>query len=91
MFLSLRTRSFRNLEDNEIDTQGKDVFLVGENGQGKTKFLEALYFCSYASSFRGVRDEEMVRTGEKDCSASVKLKNPFYERISVKFENKKKS
>ncbi|GHV87956.1 DNA replication and repair protein RecF [Spirochaetia bacterium] len=60
-FAALRTISFRNLADQEIDTQGKDVFLVGENGQGKSNFLEALYFCSYASSFRGAKDSELVR------------------------------
>ncbi|MCL1929205.1 MAG: DNA replication and repair protein RecF [Treponema sp.] len=59
-FLSLSTASFRNLSDIRIDTSAKDVFLVGENGQGKTNFLEALYFCAYASSFRGVKDNELV-------------------------------
>jgi DNA replication and repair protein RecF len=40
--LSLRTAAFRNLADAEISTAAKDVFLVGENGQGKTNCLEAL-------------------------------------------------
>jgi DNA replication and repair protein RecF len=71
IFYSLRSASFRNLVDAEIFTGAKDVFLIGENGQGKTNFLEALYFCSYASSFRGVRDAELVRNGEKDFSAAV--------------------
>jgi DNA replication and repair protein RecF len=91
LFGALRTTAFRNLADGEINTTGKDIFLVGENGQGKTNFLEALYFCSYASSFRGVRDGELVRTGEKDCSASVKLIDSLHEQVQVKFENSKKS
>jgi DNA replication and repair protein RecF len=88
---ALRVTAFRNLADAEIDTGGKDIFLVGENGQGKTNFLEALYFCSYASSFKGVRDRELVRNGEKDCSASIKIKNSVYEKVLVKIENNKKS
>jgi len=60
-FSSLRTTSFRNLADTEVFTGAKDIFLVGENGQGKTNFLEALYFCAYASSFRTVRDGELAR------------------------------
>jgi DNA replication and repair protein RecF len=75
-FVSLRTAAFRNLADAETDTQGKDIFLVGENGQGKTNFLEALYYCSYGSSFRGARDGELVRTGEKDCTVQAKLGIP---------------
>jgi DNA replication and repair protein RecF len=90
-FETLRTVSFRNLADNEINIYAKDIFLVGENGQGKTNFLEALYFCSYASSFRGVRDKEVVRTGEKDFSAAVKLYGSFYDQVLVKFEKGKKT
>jgi DNA replication and repair protein RecF len=90
-FETLRTAAFRNLADNEINTHAKNIFLVGENGQGKTNFLEALYYCSYASSFRGVRDKEVVRNGEKDFSASVKLNISLYERVLVKFENGKKN
>ncbi|GHV74083.1 DNA replication and repair protein RecF [Spirochaetia bacterium] len=90
-FATLRTASFRNLADTEVDIRAKDVFLIGENGQGKTNFLEALYFCSYASSFRGVRDGEAARTGEKDFSAAVTLSNSLYEKILVKFEKGKKT
>ncbi|MDR2793442.1 MAG: DNA replication and repair protein RecF [Treponema sp.] len=57
---SLRFVSFRNVRDAEVATQAKDVFLVGENGQGKTNFLEGVYFCSYASSFRSVNDRELI-------------------------------
>jgi len=82
-FSSLRTTSFRNLANAEIFTGAKDVFLIGENGQGKTNFLEALYFCAYASSFRTIRDIEIscsfisdnasFKNGEKDFSTEVKL------------------
>jgi DNA replication and repair protein RecF len=88
---SLRTTAFRNLEDAEINTQGRDIFLVGENGQGKTNFLEALYFCSYASSFRGARDGELSRTGTKDCAASVNLTGSPYDRVLITYGNNKKS
>jgi len=90
-FSSLRTASFRNLADTEANTSAKDVFLVGENGQGKTNFLEALYFCAYASSFRTVRDSEIARNTEKDFSAAVKIEQSANDEILVKFEKGKKS
>ncbi|MDR3019823.1 MAG: DNA replication and repair protein RecF [Treponema sp.] len=93
-FSSLRTTAFRNLADAETFTEAKQVFLVGENGQGKTNFLEALYFCAYASSFRAVRDGDIVRStygSEKDFSAEVKLSQSVNESILVKFERGKKS
>jgi DNA replication and repair protein RecF len=90
-FSSLRITAFRNLADAEILTGAKDVFLIGENGQGKTNFLEALYFCAYASSFRTVRDSEIARNGEKDFSAKVKIAQSVNDEILVKFEKGKKS
>ncbi|MDR1238776.1 MAG: DNA replication and repair protein RecF [Treponema sp.] len=88
---SLRTVFFRNLADDEIDINGKDVFLVGENGQGKTNFLEALYFCSYGASFRGVRDGELSRNGERNFSAALTVKDASCARLLVKYEGGKKS
>ncbi|MCL2266450.1 MAG: AAA family ATPase [Treponema sp.] len=102
MFFSyLRTTAFRNLADAEVFTGAKNIFLIGENGQGKTNFLEALYFCAYASSFRAVNDSEMARdykishnapdkNREKDFSAEVKIENSLNDKILVKYENKKK-
>jgi len=89
-FSSLRTTAFRNLADNETATNAKNIFLIGENGQGKTNFLEALYFCAYASSFRQLRDGELARNGEKEFSAKVKLAQSANDEILVKFEKGKK-
>ena len=90
-FAFLRTLAFRNLADSEVDLRGKDIFLVGENGQGKTNFLEALYFCSYASSFRNIRDKDLVRTGESGCSASVTLETSLYSNVLVSYRDGKKN
>ena len=100
--LSLYTVSFRNLSSEKIDTDAKDVFLIGENGQGKSNFLEALYFCSYASSFRGSRDGEMAKNGETDFSAIANIgllngesvsgrHDHLFLQISVKVEKSKKT
>ncbi|MCL2214307.1 MAG: DNA replication and repair protein RecF [Treponema sp.] len=91
-FSSLRTKAFRNLADNETFTEAKDVFLVGENGQGKSNFLEAIYFCAYASSFRTTHDRELAcnTINEKNYSANIKLSHSINDEINVKYENNKK-
>ena len=89
-YTSVRTVSFRNLADTEVDLRGKDIFLVGENGQGKSNFLEALYFCSYASSFRGAREKDLARTGEKDFSAGLSFEDSLYKNVNVTFKEGKK-
>jgi DNA replication and repair protein RecF len=100
VFTSLSTVSFRNLVDAETDVSGKDVFLIGENGQGKTNFLEALYFCSYASSFRGVKDGDLVRMDsglsevKRDFSAAAKLSSlssGINKTVFIKYEKSRKS
>jgi DNA replication and repair protein RecF len=98
IFHSLGTVSFRNLEDSERYIGEKDVFLVGENGQGKTNFLEALYFAAYGSSFRGIRDGEIARTGEKDLAVYAKIgprgkEDPDFclNDLKIKVERGKKS
>jgi DNA replication and repair protein RecF len=60
-FVKIGFSSFRNLEDTEMDVSASRVFLVGENGQGKTNFLEALYYLCYGSSFRGAVDSLIPR------------------------------
>jgi recF protein len=67
-FESVRFSSFRNLEDAEVRCDAERVFLVGENGQGKTNFLEALYYLSYGASFRGPVDAEVARHGSAGFS-----------------------
>ncbi|MGA2477912.1 MAG: AAA family ATPase, partial [Spirochaetia bacterium] len=42
-FERLRFFNFRNLKDRELALGAREVFLVGENGQGKTNLLEAVH------------------------------------------------
>jgi DNA replication and repair protein RecF len=81
----------------ETGLNGKDIFLIGENGQGKSNFLEAVYFCSFASSFRGASDKELVCAETNECSVQAffcdsVLENPtFNNDILIKIQNDKKS
>lgn len=67
-FYSLSFVNFRNLLNSTIDLLSKEVYFVGENGQGKSNILEALYYASYGSSFRTRTENEIVRKGESIMS-----------------------
>lgn len=67
-FLSLSLINYRNLDNSAVDLSAKEVFFVGENGQGKSNLLEALYYSSYGSSFRTKSDSEIVSYGKNDFS-----------------------
>ena len=62
--LSLSLNNFRNLENKTIDLLSKEVYFVGENGQGKSNLLEAIYMSSYGNSFKTHADSEIVRYNE---------------------------
>lgn len=48
----LITEGFRNLADTSTDFTSDEIILTGQNGQGKTNVLEALYILCYGNSFR---------------------------------------
>jgi DNA replication and repair protein RecF len=90
-FSAVTTNGFRNLIDAKVNTSGKDIFLVGLNGQGKSNFLEAVYFCSYASSFRDSKDCEMIGEGRKECCVRADFFDVFDKYISAGIRNGKKT
>jgi DNA replication and repair protein RecF len=59
----LEARNFRNLEGG-IEFQPGLNILVGENGQGKTNWLEAIYLLASARSFKTTKLVEAVEFGE---------------------------
>jgi DNA replication and repair protein RecF len=64
MFLSsLHLRDFRNFADQRLEFPAQGVAIVGDNGQGKTNLLEAVYYLEIFRSFRGAPDEQLVRFG----------------------------
>ena len=72
-FRSIRIYNFRNLCNAEIDLQAPEVFLVGENGQGKSNFLEAIYVLCYGSSFRTRSDALLPRHGTAESALAAKV------------------
>jgi DNA replication and repair protein RecF len=62
---SLRLRNFRNFAEQRLEFPPQGVALVGDNGQGKTNLLEAIYYLEIFRSFRGAPDEQLVRFGEE--------------------------
>ncbi len=57
--------NWRNLEKVELSFPEKTLVLAGDNAQGKTNFLEALFLLARGTSPRRAKDEEMIRWGEE--------------------------
>ena len=61
---SLTIRNFRNLASLDVAIPSGGVVVIGDNGQGKTNLLEAIYYLVLFRSLRGAKDRELVRFGE---------------------------
>jgi DNA replication and repair protein RecF len=59
----LVARGFRNLADLDCTLPDRGIALLGANAQGKTNFLEAVYYPVLFRSFRGAPDQEVTGFG----------------------------
>ncbi|HMS24953.1 MAG TPA: DNA replication/repair protein RecF [Acidimicrobiia bacterium] len=70
---SLAVSNVRIIRQCDIDlTKGVTVF-VGDNGQGKTSLLEAMYWASHTKSFRHVANDDVIRKGAESAHIKVRL------------------
>lgn len=61
----IRLRDFRNYARLDVGFVPGFHVLLGDNAQGKTNVLEAIYLMATLRSFRGVGGAQMVRHGQK--------------------------
>lgn len=59
----LAIRDFRNLARADLTFPPEGVVVIGDNGQGKTNLLEAIYYFQLLRSVRGARDADLVKFG----------------------------
>ena len=53
-------RDYRNLKENELIPGPQVNVICGDNAQGKTNLLEAVWLFTGGRSFRGARDQELI-------------------------------
>ncbi len=87
---ALSLQNFRNISDMEIIPHSCANIIYGDNAQGKTNILEAIWLFTGARSFRGSKDGELTFFEEKFARLALK----FYakDRIqsaSIYFEGEK--
>ena len=64
---SLELLDYRNYKTLQIDFSEGTNILYGNNAQGKTNILEAIYVCATTKSHRGSRDKELIRFEQDDA------------------------
>ena len=63
---SLQLKNYRNYESLDINLDKETNILYGDNAQGKTNILEAIYLCGTTKSHRGSKDREIIKFQEEE-------------------------
>lgn len=61
---NIKLKNFRNIENAELSFDSRMNVISGENAQGKTNIIEALWLFCGAKSFRNSKDSSFIRFGE---------------------------
>ena len=71
---SLSLQDFRNYERVSLELNpGLNIF-VGDNAQGKTNLLEAVYVLALSKSYRAARDTDLIRQGADRAVAAARVR-----------------
>lgn len=63
---SLKLKNYRNYELLNLTFDPKTNILYGDNAQGKTNILEALYLSGTTKSHRGTKDRDLIQFGREE-------------------------
>ena len=68
---NIQVENFRNIEEASVAFSPGVNLLLGDNAQGKTNLLEAISLMAIGKSFRGVRDNDLIRFGESRATVTL--------------------
>lgn len=70
----LKVENFRNIESASLTFSDGVNLLYGQNAQGKTNILEAVYYFARGKSFRGSSDGELKKFGQDGFFIEMEFK-----------------
>ncbi|WP_079710061.1 DNA replication/repair protein RecF [Paraliobacillus ryukyuensis] len=87
----LSLTNYRNYQDLSVSFDDKVNVIIGENAQGKTNLMEAIYVLAFSKSYRTPRDKELIQWNEN----YAKIEGKLYKRkqsfpLEIQFSNKGK-
>lgn len=93
MYVSKVTLSgFRNLNEVEIDLCSGVNVILGDNGQGKTNFLESLFYLSQARSHRTRDDRDLIHHEHLEAHIQAEIESHqgshHQKKVQIDFSQK---
>ena len=87
---NIKIKNFRNYYEQEIDLNENINIFYGENAQGKTNIIEAIFVCAMGKSFRAKKDKEMINLNSENASIEIEYQKTDRDgKIKINIGNKK--
>ena len=92
MLKNIKLTNFRNYQNLSLKTDSDIIVLYGNNGHGKTNFLEAVYYLSLLRSFRASSLKTLKQINSKGFYISGKISgnNSWDRLIEIEYFNLKR-
>ena len=86
----IKINNFRNYNYEEINLEKNINIFYGENAQGKTNIIEAIFLCGMGKSFRAKKDKEMILLEKENAVVEIEYKKLDRDgKIKIELNNKK--
>ncbi len=87
---SLQLKNFRNYQSLDLHLDQGTNILYGDNAQGKTNILEAVYLCGTTKSHKGSKDKDIIRFQEEESHICMKVvKNDILCKLDMHLRKNK--
>ena len=88
---NIKLNNFRNYNQLDIELNKNIDIIYGDNAQGKTNILEAIFLCSFGKSFRTAKEKEMIKFDENNAVVEIQYRKKDREgKIKIEIGEKKK-
>lgn len=92
MISRLLLKDFRNYHETLLSFEGRINLFIGQNGQGKTNLLEAIFFLSLLRSFRTSQPRDIKRIGSNgfNISALIQMQDGWSRELGIDYSISRK-
>lgn len=90
MFINnILLENYRNYTSLDINLSNDVNIFYGNNGQGKTNLLEAVFFTVIGKSFRGTKDSDVIFSGKDNFIIDIDVSDDITENVFIKYNKNK--
>ncbi|MBQ9531266.1 MAG: DNA replication/repair protein RecF [Eubacterium sp.] len=86
---NISIENFRNIKELNLDFDDVNI-IWGENAQGKTNLIEAIYLFTGTKSFRGAKDSQLIMMGQEKSRLKINFEGSNREQYAeININNKR--